>query len=372
MAIYNLQGVQPITGLTNCDFVTSPRHLTFSADANTISISLNLWIWDGPITTPLAFAGTPTQPLIGTRISATDNYITFEVGEILQSYINPTMQYGADSSIMSSEGVYWQWTAVEEKNVVANVIYTGSTRYATLGYHWNYEGEAAGFSYNRGSFGFPDSNIPIYQDKHIVYYKPKINVSGATNSNAMVVRDVQVVEYLNTVCVKEPWTIVYLNKFGLFEYFTPTGKVSVSSKIDRDDYKRGYRNPRASDPKLVRTTNQYNINSIQSYVMNTGILKEKMGEMVEEIEHSPMVYLIQYLGSSGQIPLTVDSTIITVDSTAYTADQTHIGTLYNNYRQIPVNCTSQNFDRKTLINDKVRISYPLTFEESNSKINDLR
>lgn len=361
-----LLGVTPITSLNQVDFVgnNSPLNVTFSADGNTTQVELSIWVWSGPIGTPMSYTTSPTFTLISPRVSQEDNYITFQVSDLIRGFIKPTIEFGTTMSAPANEIVYWTYTAQETKTVGGPINYLVATRAATLGYNWNYEGQIP-FTYNRGSFGFNDADVPIYQDGNITYYNPIINLDNATNTDNLILRTVDIPTYLDMICVRETWTIVYLSKQGTFNYFTPSGKVTVNVEIERDDYQRSYRNPKTISTTQARSTQQYNIRPKQSYTMNTGMLREEMGQLVEEIKYSPMVYIIAYQ------PITSTHSF-TADNTEVTADSTLIFGSYTSYRQIPVVCIDKDFGRKTRINDKNKISYEMKFEEANFKINNIR
>ena len=104
-----------------------------------------------------------------------------------------------------------------------------------------------------------------------------------------------------------------------------------------------------------------------------------MTEQVEEVILSPLIYLIEFTGETFTVVnlgLTVDNTIVTADSTLYTADNQTVTEedlgYFSKFKQIPVICTSENFTRKTRLNDKQKINYDLTFEVTTDRINNLR
>jgi hypothetical protein len=54
--------------------------------------------------------------------------------------------------------------------------------------------------------------------------------------------------------------------------------------------------------------------------------------------------------------------MITIDS------QGSDPTKYKTFQQVPVICTTENFEPKTITNDRNKIDYTISFEETTSKI----
>lgn len=365
----------PIDNLNRVDFVGSAKHINITHTSSFDKATIKLWVWSGALDTPYVTDSAPTTILAKSKVSITDTYITFEIGDYISPHINPTVLF--DSSITSStEGVFYQYQVEIEYLGVVVATQTIKTRYATLGYNWDYEGEDT-FTYNRGSYGFVTTNINKYYSPYINYSKGTINLSGSTNTSTMVTREIDIPDPSFVRCSKEPYLIRYLNKQGLWDDFTPAGKVIVPNKISRESYTKSFRNPLNINVETDHQTVDFNINSKQSYIINTGSLKEDMGMLVEEILYSPKVYLIQFKGDiatlEGFTPITVDTTLYSVDTTLISADSSVSGIgEYLNYRQIPVTVTDTDFTRKTRISDKNKIGYNIKFEEGSDKINNKR
>ncbi len=365
----------PITSLDRVDFVGSPKHISTSGVSYSGAI-LKLWIWTGNLNYPYINNLEPTLVFTKDKVSSADAYVSFEVGDIIKDYINPSAEFTPTSTAVSGEGVFYQYELQTYVYGGGSPIIIGtntaSTRFATAGYNWNYEGEAP-FTYNHGSFGFVDTDVKKYYSPYVSYYTSKINLSGATTSNGMVVRESAQYSYYDEKCASDPYVILYLAKTGLWDTFTPTGKVTISNKMDREQYSRPFRKPITFNPKFDHETIQYNINGKQSYDLNTGQLTPEMGQLVEEILLSPKVYLINFTGDlTAGSAYTVDNTVITVDSTLITVDASTGRKLYTGFRHIPVIVTDTDFVQRTKLNNRNKINYNLRFEEAQTKINNIR
>ena len=379
MALMGLQPT-PIDSLSRVDFVSSPKHINVTNPNPFNSCRVKLWIWSGAllsvynISNP-ANSAEPSVILEKAKVSIDDATIIIEIGEYIKSFINPTVLFNTNIST-SGEGVYYQYE-VEVFGSTGNsagATQTFATRFATLGWNWNYEGQSS-FTYNRGSFGFETFNVPKYYSKHITYYNKTINTSGVTNSNDMITSTEVSPASKYERCAQEQFVVVYLNKFGLWDTFTPSGKITVSTAIKRESYNRGFRNPLGFNPELSHQKIDFDINAKQTYLINTGSLTEEMGQLVEEILYSPFVYLVEFGKELAPVgtAITVDTTLYSVDTTLISADNSgqQFGG-YTTFRQIPVNVIDTDFGRKTRINDKNKINYNIRFEESTNKILNIR
>lgn len=367
-----------INSLSRVDLVgnESPKHILVTSTSSSFdSAELKLWVWTGDILKPWTFDSLPNIILSKDKVSSLDNYILFEIGDYIKPYIQPNVLFDVSTLSTLNEGVYYQYQLKLSSSGVVVGTQSEPTRFATLGYNWNYEGEDS-FSYNNGSFGMVTTDVPKYYSKFINYTSATINITGVSSSVLMVDRVNATISSELLVCSKEQYLIVFLNKQGLWDTFTPTGKVSISSKIERDTYNRSIRNPlnfnRETDHQMV----QSNLNSKQTYVINTGALTPEMGEWVEQIVYSPKVYLVQFKGDINPpllSPITVDTTLISADNTFISVDSSisEYGT-YGTFRQIPVVVMDTDFNRKTRFNDKGKINYNIKFEESTYKINSTR
>lgn len=357
-----------VDSLSRIDFVGTPLHIYVTDNTASFAYAtLYLWIWSGGLQKPVG--ALQNIKLYKELVSVQDKYILFEISEYIKSFIEPTIVYGVNLQ-NSSEGVYYQMEIVLSNGHVQ----TPATRFATLGWNWNYEGEKS-FSYNRGAFGFETYNIPKFYNPYINYSTPSI-VLSATNSTNMVVRTPVFPPEKYVRCSQQPYLIIYLNKWGLWDDFTPNGKVLITSNIVKDTYKRTYRNPLGVSRETNFEQIDFNTSVRQEYTINTGWLEEDMGQLVEEIKYSPRVYLIEFKGDiqeNATTGITADNTVVTADNTVITADNsTSPAGKYLTYRQYAVLSVDTDFPRKTRIDDKNKINYNLRLSVSMDKINSIR
>lgn len=378
----------PIETATDVSFCSSPLHLTFqnsSGDATLQKVTVYLWVWTGAQNKTL---GSPNYILKKDKISASDKYIQLEITDLVKPFIKPTFYYniaGVEPNI-NGQGVFWQIVADIES--VASIVQTNyRTSFCTLGYRWNYE-QTAYYGWNSngvqryGSLLFPenvnlkyDPRVPIYFTQDFDFTK---TVATATTDNIIAKSTVTPTD-AQWKCQKDPTLIVYLDKRGLYEVFTPFGKITVPTKIDNQITNKSYRNPQYVDTFFQHLKAKNNIDVSQSYIINTGALSQGDVQVIEEILYSPLVILIKFSGgvyTSTQIGTTIDSTTITIDDTDITIDsvtvtETIVGK-YDLHYQIPVVVTDSDFVRKTRLNDKNEVNYNIKFEETTSKILDIR
>ena len=367
----------PITSLDRIDYVGSPKHirvdfggLTYSVD----EVSLRLWVWKGELNQPYTDASAPNFILRNNRASIADNYIEFDLAPYVESLIDPKASFNYDV-LASDEGVYYKYEYdTFYAGIKSSVNNSSETRFATLGYNWNYEGEASA-SYNYGSFGFLDTTVNKYYYSAIVYKDATFNISGVTNTNSMITRTVHSVNPKYLVCTSQPVIIIYLNKKGLWDSFSITGRFDISNKITRETYDRGTRNPAGINRSNFHTTNIHSVDYRETYVLNTGIITEEQGQLIEEILASKKIYLIIFQGPLNPYVVggvTADSTKITADNAIITVDNEGINSTTTKFYQQPVVVSQDSFDRKSRYLDKSKISYCIKFDSANSKINNLR
>jgi len=355
------------------DLVGSVKHINITHTASFDQAEVKLWIWSGDLDLPYTTDAEPNYTLVKDKVSVSDSYITYELSDYIKPFIDPSLLFGTYIAT-SNEGVYYQYQTRLFSSGSLIGTQTFPTRFATLGYNWNYEGEDT-FTYNNGSYGFYTTNINKYYSPFIGYSTPSINLSGSLSTTTMVTRTSYFPDTSNLRCAEDQYLIIYLNKAGLWDTFTPNGKVIVSSKIEKDNFARTYRNPLSVNRNLDHQFSDLNLNTRQSYIINTGMLLESMGMLVEEILYSPKVYLVQFKGDaiSGEYSITVDSTVYTADTILITVDSdvSTTGT-YLTYNQFPVNVTDTDFGRKTRLNNKNKINYNIKFDDSSYKINNIR
>lgn len=327
-------------------------------------------IWSGGLTASYYLTGDggdhtlqPSQVLTKDKISSTDTEIIFELSDYIRPYIDPTYtgyDYFPGSAIFASGEAVWFQVRFElydfgPTSSTSAAVYSwytsyvesggGNTMVANLGWKWNDQVNDY-YTPDTTSFGGLQSFTGLYNyDDQMRYFINNINLL-AYNSNDLIVRTGYTPT--KTVCSKQPLMIVYINKDGWWDYFTPTGRVITSSKLSREKFSFNLRNPmnyNASQNHMARTFNESNM---RSWSINTGIIPEKLGAKVEEILTSPKIYLLEFTGA------------------VYTSGY------YNEYRQIPVTVGTTDFVRRTRLNDKGKTSYTILFEETVSKIDNIR
>lgn len=391
LAVGDRTNINTASGIT---FANSPIHLRIqnTAKNNTIqSIKAYLWIWNGAQNKTL---GSPNVSYLKSKVSVSDDYINIEVADIIKAYLinpsnalntnQPTFAYNQlTNPAITGQGVFWQLIAdVTSTAGIEQIVYP--TKFATLGYRWNYEQNqigSNGISPN-GSNGFLETVNKWYNPSIHNYISQGFNLSTtvgtATSANLVTVSDVVPPTQWKR-CSKEPILIVFLNKLGLWEMFTSHGKVTVKDKVDAKTSNRSFRDPSKIDNSYTHSKLRDISEVLQSYSINTGALTEDMNATIEQLIYSPKVFLIKFKGdrqTTSTIGLTIDSTYVTIDNTNITIDNATVSgeTLgyFKTHQQIPVTITDTDFGRKTRLNDKNQIDYTINFEETTSKILSVR
>lgn len=370
-------------------FVNSPVHLRLQnslLNQQILSATAQIWVWSGDQNKDLGY---PNATLSKSKISVEDDYIDFTIDSIIKAFLEkptqgtkanqPGFGYNVnDLPAVSGLGVFWQFQA-KIVSVYGTEIIDGKTNFATLGWTWNYEQN--GLNNNPiiryGSKGFPQAikkwynpNVPKYFNMDFVFNQA---VNVATSSNML---SLEVEEKTRMRCTRDSSIIVYLDKRGLWDVFTPHGKIIATNKVESAFSKRVFRDYTKVNNTIVHAKSRDSLNVEQSYTINTGIIDESDVQRIEELIYSPKVYLIKFLGDivfEVAPGVTIDSTFITVDDTNITIDNTPITPTmvpyFNSFQQIPVTVSDSDFVRKTLINDRNQIDYTIKFDETTNKIN---
>lgn len=384
----------PIDSEEQITFVNSPVHIRLQNAATDSTIEqayIYLWVWNGAQNKVL---GNPNITLFKKKVSAADNYINLEVADYIKAFIEnplnapntnqPNFVYNeATAPAITGLGVFWQ--------IIADITSNGETvrrnyetNFATLGYRWNYEQNAIGNNglSTGGSTGFIQSGEKWYNSKIHSYIKQSFDltksVEDATAGNMIVTEPVAPPADWKR-CSRDSSLIVYINKAGLWDMFTPHGKITASGDIDSEEQNRAYRDPSQIDNTFTHSKLRSNIDVLQSYVINTGSLTESMVNQVEQIIFSPKIYLILFNGDvqeESTVGITIDNTFVTIDDTNITIDSATVESellgLFKSFRQIPVISMDKTFQRKTRINDRNEINYNLKLAETNNKVLDNR
>ena len=375
----------PIDGSSYISFVNSPINIDFyntDFDATIQKVTLYLWIWQGDQNRTL---GSPNYILKKDKVSASDKRITLEISSLIKTTLNPIFVYNElTPPAIAGQATFYQWQVeVESEEVIEQS--TGNTYLATLGYKWDYE--QTYFASNNGvarygSFGFQmpvnlkfNPRIHDYQTQDFDFTK---SVATATTDNLIIKTPITPTD-AQEQCTRDSTLIVYLDKRGLFEMFTPHGKVVIDSKIENQITNKSYRSPNSVDNWFNPSKIKNSIDATQSFTINTGNLLEGDGQVIEEILLSPLVYLIRFKGDVNAVTtvgITIDDTFITIDDTVVTIDSVTVTDekigQFSIHQQIPVVVTDSAFLRKTRLNDKVEINYTIKMETTTNKILDIK
>ena len=384
----------PIAKAEQIYFCLSPIHLRLQnalEDSTIQSATVYFWVWNGDQNKTL---NQPNRTLYKKKISASDTYINFEVASYIEAFLKtpdnarntdqPNFGFNVFSeAAITGQGVFWQVVA-DITSDAGTVRYNFPTNFSTLGYRWNYEQNALGnngLSPN-GSTGFLTPVDKWYSPKISQYFNQTFNltntVAAATSANMITRTPITPPEEWER-CALDACLIVYINKLGLWDIFTPHGKIMASSSIDSKEQSRAYRDPSQGDNTYQHSKIRASLNVSQMWTINTGSLTEDMINDVEQIIYSPKVYLIKFNGAiqtTTTVGITIDSTLVSIDNTNITIDSDTISSeflgSYKDFEQIPVIVKDSDFTRKNRVNDKNDINYNIKFEETNNKILNIR
>lgn len=317
-------------------------------------IRLKLWYWFGNISDPYINESEPNIILYKEKLNTSDEYIIFEISDYIKDQLDPQFIYSSfTESIISDSVIYFKYeydiidvSPDPDDESVVNATFSSRTFLGTLGWNWDYNFLNSGYNNFNGSFNEyvePDRGY----DVNIRNFETSYVLGSTMSSTCIDYTDAPKDGY--SVCAKEPWLIIYINKNGLFDYFTPTGKVVFSSKIEREKYNRTFSDPFSVNPGTTHVINQYNVDVSESIIINTGIIPQNQGQFVEEILYSPRVYLLRIRPGA-----------------------TLSGGYYNSYQNIPVIVVDSDFERKTRLNNKGKLSYNIKFETTTNKIKNIR
>jgi len=317
-------------------------------------IRVKIWYWTGGLLYPYEDEVAPNIILYKEKINPTDNAILFEIADYVKGGFSPEFAYTTSGDGTSDNVVFfkYEYDIINNPLNLSNItpLYTGTsnTFLGTQGWNWNWE---ANNNYNYNplgmSFGFQETVLPTKKyGVSMRFLKPYLDL-GQEISDYVLSYGPYTPPTNQLVCAKEPWLIVYLNKDGFWDYFTPTGKVSISNQFKKEKYTKALSRPDLFNNRTDHLIVQYNNEVGTEITVNTGLLKEKEGQYIEEILYSPKVYLIEF-------------------------KKTLTSGLYNNFLQRAVIVEDSDFGRKTRLNDKNKISYNIKFKETTNKIRNVR
>ena len=357
-----------------------------AADSNIQSVVCNLYIWSGQLNTPPTL---PTHIFIPEKVSKSDKYINLSIDKYIAAKINSTKfawRSGNNAPSISGEGVFWQieYEVTNEDGSTATPVLT-ETNFATMGYRYDFEqvGDIAGSIEGQPYLGLLPINMNRNRTPLVAYFERTFDFTrtlGDCTSRNMILSTPYPIPSGEEVCqLGDTYLIAYINRLGLWDYFTPYGKAASRVKIDATTNPRLYRNPNSVNNNVNHSSRRSIDETKRAYTINTGGLQESMIDQVEEVMYSPLLYLIEFDGlayTQIEVGLTVDDTTVTVDSTTITVDATTITVddvgYFSTFKQIPVTCENNLFERKTRRNNKSKINYDFEFETTNGRINTLR
>jgi hypothetical protein len=370
----------PIDNESKIKFINSPLFIRENASVLTKSVTVNLYIWDGLQNQVI---NQPTVILTKDKVSQLDSYISLEISDLIKPFIKPKFAYNrAAPAAITNQGVFIQAQVISINFDGTQTSRYTNTFFCTLGYRWNYEQNLIGDNgvENYGASGFIVPVEKWFNPKIHNYFDQTFNftrtVAEATTAN--------VINYISLTptklrCTLDPCLIIFINKLGLWETFTPHGKKTATVKVKRTISNISHRDPSQVDNTFIHSKQITSIDAEQSYVINTGSLDENMTSIIEELIYSPIVYLINFKGDFELVTtvgITIDNAIVSIDNTDISIDSQSITDeaigFFKTHQQIPVVITDEDFTRKTRLNDRIAIDYNLKLDETNNKVNNIR
>ena len=283
-----------ILSAAQISFCNSPIHLRIqnaAQDSTSQSAIVYLWVWNGAQNRALA---APNVTLYKTKVSASDTYINIQIDDQIKSFLiappnapntsQPTISYNQLSSpAMTGQGVFWQ-IKIEVTSTTGTEMINGITNFATLGWLWNHEQNLNNVrDVDLEDLQFKDrwygTNIHDYFN---LSFNFSLTVATATTGN-MIFYDAFTPPANRKRCSRDPYLILFINKLGLWDTFTPHGKVVTQNKIEREISNISYRDPSRIDNTYQHSRTQNSIDVLQSYTINTGSLLDEMVDVVEEL-----------------------------------------------------------------------------------------
>jgi len=351
-----------------------------------INTRIRLQLTTFEIDDSLAEVNSHVYTLDKARVSNDDKYVSFEIQDYLKNdlvrkenlnnvdfpvllYHNTSLPYVQGMCLFYRYSYY----AYDETTSVAAINVTDKV--ATLGYRWRNEQNPFYGQFVGNANGFNVQETPIKKYAELIpYYAKQDFVFGINRTSNNFIVTTQVIP-TETICVKEPLLIKFLDRNGLFQDITTTGKIVINDETKRQESAKVFRDSAMINTESTHFKNTAIEEVFQTYTVNTGVLDQSMNALIEELIYSSKIYIVRFFGdkfTTAQVGITVDNDIITVDNETITVDSDTITVgdvgYYSTYLQVPVTCVDSDFVKRTLINDKRDISYTLKFKETASKI----
>ncbi len=364
-------------------FAESPIHFNFqnlATDATIQKVTVELYIWRGFQTADLP--ATPTAVYYNVaKTSPSDNYITLEFSSEIRAYIsssnlnvnNPQWAYNSTApATTSGEGVYFHIVY----KVDAEADRQLGTYFATSGYRYSFEQKGGMYTTYIDAETIRKYAYGINYDR-FAFNLTTVKETSFSGVGSMIAQTVITPsERLHQTGVKN--IIAYVNRLGLWDVFTPFGKVTESLTTKREQFNSSYRNPLNVNSQVQHLEQAGSPSGVRKFTINSGLIDEKNNYQIRELQQSSKIYLVIFEGdvfTNVSIGTTVDSTLVSVDNTTITVDEDTVTEsdlgFYKTFVQIPVKNNTETFLKKTRLNDKSSISYTFELEETNNFINNI-
>ena len=348
--------------------VRSPFYIKAS-NASLASATLQLYVYTGVLTTNKP--ASPQYTITKNEIDS-NNYVVFEISELVRDYID-----------IEFDGTHTSYTVWVEADITmynaadggGTSVGTSNTDYIALdGYGYFPEGVNPELQRD-----YLQSNLIIYKDENedviipvfaedtstVVFFNgttPRFSVTitdnGNTNQKIQYISSSLFTLSFNNVrvyytgsqnrkidvyeldCSKyTPIIVTFINKFGALQdlYLDRKSAESINTKSET------YKSSNIDLSTLTYDVNQHQKNTFdkignESIVANTGYVDETYNEVIKQLMLSEQVWL-KKLDGTGDV--------------------------------FPVNVTTQQLNYKTSVNDKL-VQYTINFEYAFDKINNIR
>ena len=200
------------------------------------------------------------------RVSKNDAHVTFRIDNELKNdlvrrtnYNNvdfPVLLYN-NTSLPYTQGLclFYRVDYYAYDETTSAIAVNITDRVATLGFR--VDGEAPAFygNYIGDTNGFNVSTTPIKKYAEFIPFYAKQSFNFGSNRNSFNFITTTKVTPDKTVCVKEPLLIIFINRKGLFEYITTTGKVVISNDIKRNESNKVFRDNGMINPATTHYKN---------------------------------------------------------------------------------------------------------------------
>lgn len=342
----------------------SPHYINISLDfATTYSVTMQLFVWEGEkANVPI----TPQYTITKERPDISVSQLDMEISDLIHDYIDnkPSLKTTSGKYATSSGNAVWIKYIISFNDDVETITDTEVVDFAVAGYGYFLEGINTQLPPTRV---LTSSTVQKVEDSfYLPYYADgtisQLEVSDGTTTNTYALANetdstnklgflfidvndytgdyITVTDSVNewtfevvTECKYTPEKILFLNRYGAYELFTFFKAKKESIKVSGEDFNNSYVSGGSYDVQRHQKQ-MYNMQSSESFELNTDYLPEEENERIKELMQSDSVYLI-----TGGTP-------------------------------VPINVKTDSLELKTRINDKL-INYSLSFEYAYNKINNI-